>query len=320
MFKQLLVAVAMAASASLALAQQNYPSQPIRLIVPHPPGGVTDILARLVGQKLSENSGWQVIVENKGGGGSTIAENFVAQAEPDGHTIFITGRDVTIRSSLYDKLPYDPDRDFAPVSQLVWSPMVLVANPSLQADDQKALIALAKESPGKIAYASPGNGSGAHLAMEMFAKAVGVDLLHVPYKGPGAATTDLLGGQVSLMFLQMAVALPHLESGKLKAIAFPSPQRSPQLPDLPTVAESGLPGFDVTPWFGIMAPVKTPRPVIDQLSAELVKVMHRPDVAEQLARQGVEAVGGTPDEFAALIAKESPGWKQVVKDAGVRVD
>ncbi len=320
MLQKIFIAALMAASTTAAHAQKDYPSQPIKLIVPHPPGGFTDILARLVSQKMEAHKGWQVIVENKGGGGSTIAENFVAHSAPDGLTIFVTGRDVTIRSSLYDKLPYNPDKDFAPVSQLVWSPMVLVAHPSLPVKSLPDLIAKAKAAPGKFAYASPGNGSGAHLAMEMLATEAGMKLLHVPYKGVGQATTDLLGGQVPLMFLQMAVALPHIRAGKLKAIAMPSPERSKMLPDVPTVAEAGLPGFDVTPWFGIMAPAQTPKDIITKLNAELVKVIREPEVIKQLAKQGVEVVGNRPDEFSALIEKESPKWKKVVKDAGVRVD
>ncbi|VCU68775.1 Tripartite tricarboxylate transporter family receptor [Pigmentiphaga humi] len=319
MFKSVLFAAVLAAHAGAALAQ-DYPSQPIRLVVPHPPGGFTDILARLVSQKLAEDRGWQVIVENKGGGGSTIAENFVSRANPDGYTLLVTGRDVTLRSALYDKLPYNPDKDFAPVSQLVWSPMVLVAHPSLPVQNFQQLVAAAKQSPGKITYASPGNGSGAHLAMEMLEAELGVNLLHVPYKGVGQATTDLLGGQVSLMFLQMAVALPQIRDGKLKPLAVPATRRASMLPDVPTVAEQGVPGFEVTPWFGIMTTAGTPPAVVNKLNEALVKAIQAPDVRKKLSEQGVEAVGSSPAEFTALIAKEAPKWKKLVKDAGVRVD
>jgi tripartite-type tricarboxylate transporter receptor subunit TctC len=314
----LCAALALVAAAAGAQAQDNYPSQPIRLIVPHPPGGFTDILARLVAQRLGANTGQPVVVENKGGGGGTIAERFVATAPGDGYTLLLTARDVMSRGEMHARLPYDPDRDFTPVSLLAWSPTVLVAHPSLAANNPHEFIALVRRSPGKISYASGGTGTGGHVAMEMLARDAGLQMVHIPYKGPAQAMNDVLGGQVPVTLVQVAVALPQIQAGRLKALAVPGSHRLAALPNVPTIAEAAVPGFDVTPWFGILAPGTTPKPVVQKLAAELNKVMASPDVRAELARTGAEAVGSSADDFAALVKKETPKWRRIVREANIR--
>lgn len=305
-----------------ALGQTDaYPSRPIRLVVPYPPGGFTDILGRLIAEKLQPQIGQPVVVDNKGGGGSTIGTGLVAQAPPDGYTLLLVAPDLAINQSLIaGRLTYDARKDFTPIIRAAWSPMVLVAHPSLPAKSVREFVALAKSKPGSINFGSGGNGTGAHLALEMFKSRAGIDVLHVPYKGNGPALTGLLGGEVSAMFLQYAVAKPHIEAGKLRVLGTPSGKRSPALPDVPTIAESGLPGFDVQPWFGIVAPAGTPAPIVNQLNSEMAKVMRRPDVQKQLADQGAEATTSTPAEFASFIESEITRWAEVVKQSGAKAD
>ena len=310
------------AAGTQAFAQQDsFPSKPIRLVVPYPPGGFTDILGRLIAEKLSANVGQPVIVDNKGGGGSTIGSGFVAKAPADGYTLLLVAPDIAINESLIPaKLTYDARKDFAPVILAAWSPTVLVTHPSVRANSVKELIALARAEPGKLNFASGGNGTGGHLALELFKLRAGIDVLHVPYKGIGPAASDLLGGQVSAMFLQYAVAKPQIAAGKLRILGTASGKRSPTMPDVPTIAESGLPGFDVQPWFGIVAPAATPAPIVANLNAEIAKVMRQPDVKKQLADQGAEAVTSAPAEFGSFIDSEIIRWAKVVKESGAKAD
>ncbi|WP_096697981.1 tripartite tricarboxylate transporter substrate binding protein [Polaromonas sp. AER18D-145] len=319
-FAALLTALA-AVAAPAAIAQDAYPARPIRLVVPYPPGGFTDILGRLMAEKLQAGIGQPVVVDNKGGGGSTIGTGLVANAPADGYTLLLVAPDLAINESLMaNRLSYDARKAFAPVMQAAWSPMVLVSHPSLPVKTVAELIALAKAQPGKINFGSGGNGTGAHLALELFRSRAGIDIVHVPYKGNGPATTDLLGGQVSAMFLQYAVARPHIEAGKLRVLATPSGKRSAAMPDVPTIAESGLPGFDVQPWFGVVAPAGTPAPVVNRLHAEMAKVMQRPDVRQKLASLAAEPTATTPKEFATLIDSEITRWASVVKESGAKAE
>jgi tripartite-type tricarboxylate transporter receptor subunit TctC len=289
--------------------------------VPYPPGGFTDILGRLIAERLQPALGQPVVVDNRGGGGgSTIGTAMVATAPPDGYTLLLVAPDLAINESLVSKLSYDTRKDFAPVIQAAWSPMVVVVHPSVQARNIGELITLAKSQPGRINFGSGGNGTGAHLALELFKTRAGIDLVHVPYKGNGPATNDLLGGQIAGMFLQYAVAKPHIEAGKLRVLATPSGKRSPAMGDIPTIAESGLAGFDVQPWFGIVAPAGTPEPIVQRLNTEIARVMQQPEVRTRLASQGAEPTTNTPREFAAFIDAEIARWAQVVKASGAKLD
>jgi tripartite-type tricarboxylate transporter receptor subunit TctC len=310
----------LAASAPLgASAQAGYPDRPLRLVVPYPPGGFTDILGRLIAAHLQPALGQSVIVDNKGGGGSTIGTAFVARAPADGYTLLLVAPDFAINESLMEsRLSYDARKDFAPVIRAAWSPMVLVTHPSLPVKNVAELIALARSRPGKINFASGGVGTGSHLALELFKTRAGVNLVHVPYKGNGPATTDLLGGQIAGMFLQYAVAKPFIESGRLRVLATPSGKRSPAIPDVPTIAESGLPGFDVEPWFGIVAPAGTPGAVVNRLNTEVAKVMREPDVTQKLASLAAVPSTSTPQEFEHFIDTEIVRWAEVVKASGAK--
>ena len=282
------------AAPGLALAQSDpYPSKPIRLIVPYPPGGVTDLLGRLIAERLSERIGLSVVVDNRGGGSSTIGTGMVANASPDGYTLLLVAPDFAINETLVSKLAYNAAKDFTPVIQVAWSPMVLVTHPSVAASSVREFVDLARAQPGKINFGSGGN---------------------------GPATAGLLGGQVSAMFLQMAIARPHITAGKLNALATPSGRRSPAMPDLPTLAESGLPGFDVMPWFGVVAPATSPAPIVNRLNTEIAGIMRQPEVRKQLADQGAEPVANTPAEFAAFIQSEIIRWGKVVRESGARIE
>ena len=313
--------IGIAAAGPAAFAQDAFPSQPIRIVVPYPPGGFTDILGRLIAEKLQAQVGQPVVVDNKGGGGSTIGTAMVARAPADGYTLLLVAPDLAINESLMQgRLSYDARKDFAPVIQAAWSPMVLVTHPSLPAKNFAEFIALGKARPGTLNVASGGSGTGSHLALELLKTRAGVDLVHVPYKGNGPATSDLLSGQVSAMFLQYAVARPHIQAGKLRVLATPSGQRSPAMPDVPTVAESGLPGFDVQPWFGIVAPAGTPEPVVNKLHREIALVMQRPDVRERLTTAAATPATLPPKEFGAFIDSEVKRWAGVVKASGAKAE
>jgi tripartite-type tricarboxylate transporter receptor subunit TctC len=314
-------------AASLAVAAavvgtahaDNYPSKPIRLVVGFPPGGINDIVARVVGQKLGESLGQQVIVENRAGAGGTIGADLVAKAAPDGYTLLLGSvSNVAMAPSQYKSLPYVPTKDFAPVALLAAAPNVLVVNPNFEVSSVKDLIALAKEKPGQITYASAGNGTSNHLTVELLKVLAGIDLVHVPYKGDNPAVTDVLGGQVPMVFPTLPVALPHIKTGKLKAIAVSSEKRTTLMPDLPTVAESGgLPEFAVSVWVGILAPAGTPAEIVERLNAELSGIVSQPETREKLASLGAEPATMKSGEFAAYIRSETEKWSKVAKSANI---
>lgn len=297
-----------------------YPTRPIRLVVGYSAGGATDQIARLMGQKLSEALGQPVLIENRPGAGASIASEAVAKSAPDGYTIFMSTIANTINTSLYPALPFDFARDFAPITLVATIPNVLVVNPGVAAKDLKEFIALAKSKPGEINFASSGSGSSIHLSGELFNLVAGVKLVHVPYKGSAPAMTDLLGGQVQSMFDNMPSALPHIKAGKLRALGLTSAVRSAAAPNIPTLAEAGLPGCEIISWFALSAPAKTPKEVIARLNLEATKALRLADVREKLAAMGAEPAPGTPEALAALIKTETAKWAQVVKQSGARVD
>lgn len=302
-----------------AAAAQQYPAKPVRFVVPFAPGGSTDTLARTLGVKLSDFVGQQVVVDNRPGANGNIGMEIVARAAPDGHTIVLGYiANLAIGPGLYDKLPFDPVRDYAPITQLASSPNVLVAHPSVPARNFKELIALAKAKPGQINFASASVASVGHLTGELLNNLAGIRMVHVPYKGSGQAVTDLLGGHVQLMFSGFSSTLPHIKSGKLRPLVVTGARRSPALPDVPTIAESGFPGFEATAWYGVLAPAKTPKPIVTRLHAEIVKVLQLPDVKERLGNLGFEIVGSTPEQFAAYIKSEISKWEKVVKTSGAK--
>jgi tripartite-type tricarboxylate transporter receptor subunit TctC len=316
-----LPAAAAAACLPGALRAQSFPSRPITLVVPFPAGGTTDILARIVGEFMRTDLGQPVVVDNRAGAGGNIGGQLVARAKPDGYTIFMgTVGTHAINQSLYKKLPFDPIKDFAPLTRVAMVPNLLVAHPSRPYKTVQELIAHAKANPNKVTFASSGNGTSIHLSGELFKSLAKVDMLHVPYKGSAPAVNDLLGGQVDIMFDNMPSALPHAKAGKLRALAVTTARRSPELPDVPTVAEAGVPGYEATSWFGLFAPAGTPAPVISQLTASIAKALNDPDVKKRIAEQGGEPHPESPQEFAAFIQKESAKWAQVVKASGATID
>lgn len=308
------------AGAASAYAQQ-YPGRPIRMIVPFPPSGSTDIMARVLAQKLTERLGQQVIVDNRGGAGGRIGMELAAKAPPDGYTLMMsTSITHTVGVSLYSKLPYNVLTDFAPITMAASVPLLVVVNPSVPARSVKELIVLAKASPGQLNYASPGNGTSGHLAAEMFKSMASVDIVHVPYKGGGPAVMDLIGGQVQMLILSAVATLPHVKSGKLKALALTSLTRSPDLPNIPTVSESGLPGYEVVLWYGVFAPAKTPKAIVTRLNQDVVKIMQSPEMGARLASEGGRPVGNTPEQFQEIIKADVAKWAKIVKDADIKVE
>ena len=300
---------------------QAYPSKPIRWIVTYPPGGPTDFVARAIGARLTAAWGQQVVIDNRPGAGGVIGTELAAKAVPDGYTLlFGTSAGLTINPALISKLPYDPVKDFAPVSLLVINPQILVVNSGVPVNSVKELIAYAKSRPGQLNYASVGQGSPNHLGMELLKAQAGIDMVHVPYKGTGPAVTDLLGGQVQLMFNSMPVVLPLVKSGKLKGLAVGSAQRSPAAPDVPTVAEAGVPGFENVTWYGMFAPAKTSSEVITKLNAQVVKILTDPEMAQRMASQGAEPRSTTPEELAQYMRVEFARWKKVISAAGIKPD
>ena len=303
-----------------ALAQA-YPQKPVRLVVGVPAGGTTDVVARLVGQKLGEQLGQQVVIDNRGGAGGNIGAEFVAKSAPDGYTLFLaTIGTMAINPSLYSKMPFETLRDFAAISQLTSMPQLLVVHPSVPVKHVKELIAYAKSRPGQLTFASGGSGTAIHLAGELFKSMAGVDLVHVAYKGGGPAMTDLIGGQVSLMFDQILTALPHVQSGRLRGLAVTTANRSPAAPQIPTVSEAALPGYAVTTWHGLLAPAGTPREIVNRLSSEAAKALQTPDVREKFASQGVDPISSTPEQFAAMMKSELDKWRKVIAASGTKVD
>ena len=317
---QLAFSVAALAVMVGSASAQTYPRKPIRWIVPFPPGGSTDLLARVVGQKLTEAWGQQVIVENKGGAGGTLGAAEAARAPADGYTLLMGAIHHTIASSVYPKLPYDIQKDFAPITVVAIVPNVQVVNPSVPANSTRELIAYAKANPGKLTYGSAGMGTAHHLIGEQFNLQAGVNILHVPYKGSSPAVADLIGGQVLIMYDTVASCLPHIKSGKLRPLAVATAKRSSALPDVPTIAEAALPGFEVTTWFGALAPVETPKEIVVRLNGEIVKILAMPDVRKRLLDAGAEPVGNSPEQMAAQIKKETGEFAKIVKQAKITVE
>ncbi|HEY5861743.1 MAG TPA: tripartite tricarboxylate transporter substrate binding protein, partial [Casimicrobiaceae bacterium] len=304
-----------------ASTQTPYPTKPVRVVVPFPAGGTTDILARAASQKLSETWGQQALVDNRPGAGGNIGAELVAKAPPDGYTLLMgTVGTHAINASLYPKMPYDHVKDFAPVILVAGVPNVLVVHPSLPVNSVQELIAYAKANPGKLNFASSGSGTSIHLSGELFKVMTGVQMTHIPYKGSAPALTDLVGGQVQLMFDNLPSSLAFIKAGKLRALAVTSAQRSPALPDVPTVAESGVPGFEASSWFGLLAPAGTPRDIVTKINADTQKWLASPDAKDKLAAQGAAAAGGSPEDFAKHIQAETAKWARVVKESGAKVE
>ena len=301
-------------------AEQSYPTRPIRLIVPFPPGGAADAVARIVATPLGDRLGKVVIVDNRPGGGATIGADLVAKAQPDGYTLLYgtPGPQIT-NPYLMKKLPYDPDRDFAPITRIAVVPSVLVIHPSVPAKSVKELIAVAKARPGKINFASSGIGASSHLAGELFKMMAGIDIVHVPYKGSGPALQDLLAGNAQMTIDSLSVYLPHIKSGALRVLATATAERSPLLPEVPPIADT-LKGFDASPMNYISARAGTPRPIIDRLNAEINAVLKSPDVRERLVSLGITAQGSTPEELAAVIKREQAMWKKVIEISGAKAE
>ncbi len=299
---------------------EGYPSKPIRIVVPYPPGGFNDTLARTLGKELTESWKQPVIVDNRPGGGTTIGTNLVAKAPADGHTLLIVSFAFAVNPSLYRELPYDSAGDFAPVILAAGTPNLLVVNPALAAKSVPDFVKIAKSRAGGLNYASAGNGSSNHLSMELFKSLAGLNLVHVPYKGSAPAVTDLIGGQVDAMFDNVPNVIQHVKAGRLRALAVSSRKRSAFLPDVPTVAESGVPDFDVSVWFGVVAPAGTPAPVVAKLNAEMNRILALADVAKLFRAQGVDPRGGSPQEFKAFLHTQTTIWAKVVADSGARAE
>lgn len=317
--KKFAVALMLACSAGGAFAQA-FPSKQIRFLVGFAPGGSTDIVARMIAQEMTKNIGQQVIVDNRPGAGSVIAAELTAKAPPDGYTIFACTTGIfAILPFIQSKLPYDPEKDLAPVTQTGALPYIMVLHPSLPARNVKEFIALAKGRPGQINFASSGIGTASHLSAEYFGSAAKISMTHVPYKGTGNAMADLIAGQVVLLFDQPVSSMPHVKAGKLRVLGITSAKRFSTMPDIPTVDEQGLPGFETVSWSGVCAPGATPKPVITRLQSEVSKVLKMPDIRDRLLRDGIEPVGGTPEEFQAHIKREMQKWGKVVRDAKVAV-
>lgn len=317
---KLLAAAATLAVAGTAAAQGAYPSKPINIIVPFSAGGTTDILARIVGQYLGEELGQPVIIDNRPGAGGNIGGMAAARSPADGYTLFMgTVGTHAINASLYSKMPFDPIKDFAPLSRVATVPNLLVANPAQPFKNVKELIAYAKANPGKVNFGSSGSGSSVHLSGELFKSMAHVDMVHVPYKGSAPAMTDLLGNQISVMFDNMPSAIQHVRSGKLRPLAVTTAKRSRELPDVPTIAEAGVPGYEATSWFGLWAPVKTPADVQQKIHTALVKVLKNPAVIKKIEDQGGDVVIDTQAQFDAYIKTEAAKWGKVVKESGAQV-
>jgi tripartite-type tricarboxylate transporter receptor subunit TctC len=302
------------------LHAQTYPAKPVRVIVGYPPGGTVDFMARIVATKLSDTFKQQVIVDNRPGGGTVIGTEIVARAAPDGYTLLMANIAFGANPALVSKLPYDAVKDFAPVSLVALLPSFLVVHPSLPVRSVRELVALAKAKPGQLSYASAGNGSLLHLTMERFKALAGLNILHIPYKGAAPALSDVLGGQLAIMFIPGPPALQHIKSGRIHALGVTSAARVSLLPDVPTIAESGYPGFELYDWEGIIAPANTPAPVIAKLNAEINTILSTPEVKEYIASQGANATGSTPEELALRIKSEIAIWTDVAKNSGLRVD
>ncbi len=322
--RHLLALLALAGLGLTAHAQPaaaEWPNKPIRWVVPFPPGGAMDAIARTLGEKAAKSLGQPFVIENKPGAGGNIGADFVAKQPGDGYTLMITSIGMATNKPLYGKLSYDPIKDFAPVSLLAVVPNVLVTN-ATQPDVKTArdVIAAARSAPGKLTYASAGNGTSIHLAGEVFTSLANVDMLHIPYKGSGPAVADLLGGQINYMFDSITSARPHIQSGKLRALGVTTAKRSSTLPDVPTLAEAGVPGYEVSPWFAVFMPASTPKTIVSKLNKALLAAMKDPDVVKRFETIGAEPVGSTPDELAKHLARESERWTKLITERGIKLD
>jgi len=299
---------------------QGYPTKSIRLVAPSTPGDAPDVIARLVAERLSAALGQQVVVENRPGAGGVVGSEIVAKSAPDGYTLIMgNAGSHGINAAVYSKLPYDILKDFAPVSQIAVAPNIFVVNPGLPVTTIPEFIAYAKARPGQLSYASGGNGSSSHMSMELLKSMAGIDVVHVPYKGSTPALTDVISGQDAVMSVNMPPAVPHVKSGRLRALAVTTRSRTPSMPDLPTVAES-LPGYETVAWFGVLAPAGTPKDVVNRLSMEIAKIARSPDMRERLEGMGAEPVGSTPEEFGAVMARDIAKWTALAKSVGIKID
>ena len=316
------IAAACLMTGGVAAAQgPSFPNRPVKWIVPFPPAGAMDSIARTLGEQLAHDLGQPFVIENRPGAGGNIGADAVAKSAPDGHTMMIVANGMAVNKFLYDKLPYDPVRSFEPVTLVAIVPNVLVTNAARsKARTVGDVINQARAEPGKATYASAGNGTSIHLAGELFASMARIDMLHVPYKGSGPAVSDLIGGQVDYMFDSVTSAAPHVRSGKLRAIAVTTAKRSSALPDVPTINESGLPGYELTPWFAIFMPAGTPKPIVNRMNTAVREALKAPEVGRRLAAIGAEPVGGTPEQLAAYLDAEMAKWGKVIRERGIRAD
>ena len=315
------IVIAAAAGAAAPAGAQSYPTRPVRVIVPYAPGGATDLTARLVGAKIGEAFGQQVIVENRPGGAGMIGAEIVAKAAPDGYTLLIaTPAEIAINPHLFAKMTYQPERDFAPVSLAASTPLILVVHPAVPAQSVKDLLALARSKPGRMTSASAGTGGVQHMALDLLKMTAKVDIVHVPYKGAGPAIPDLIGGHVDMFFSGMPPALPHVESGKLRALAVTTAKRSAAAPEVPTMAESGVTGFDINNWFAFFVPAGTPADVVARLNTEINRALRLQDVKDRLSPQGAEAVGTSPEELARYARAESEKYARLIRASGAKAD
>jgi tripartite-type tricarboxylate transporter receptor subunit TctC len=317
--RQWIVALGVALASGGAMAQA-WPSKPISLVVPFPPGGTTDVLARALSEKLSQSLGQTVIVENKPGAGATLGADYVAKSKPDGYTLLVGAVHHTIASSVYKKLPYDFQKDFAPITEIALVPNVLVVNANTPAKNVAELVKLAKAQPGKLNYGSNGNGTAQHLIGNQFENMTGTDLVHIPYKGSGPMASDLLGGQITMSFDTIAPVLPHIKAGKLRALAVTTAKRSSALPDVPTLDEAGLKGFNIGTWFGVLAPAATPKNVLVRLNTEMAKVIQSPEFRKRMDEIGAEPIGNSADQMAQQIKVETEKFAKLVRDAKVTIE
>ena len=301
-------------------AAERFPSRPVRMIVPFSPGGATDVPGRILAAKLSELVGQQVVVDNRPGAGGTIGMETVARANPDGYTILMTATPFVISTNLYKNLPFDPLKDFAPITQFGSAPNVLIVHPSLGVTSVAELITLARKQPGKIDYASSGNGSAQHLFGALFLSTAGIEMTHVPYKGSGPATADLLGGQIKVGFPGIAIALQHHKAGRLRALGVTTAKRSPQMPEVPSIAESGVPSYDATSWLGLAAPKATPKAIVTSLHKEIARAMGEPDVRAAFLKTGTDPVTTTPEQYGTFVAAEYAKWGRVIRTIGLKAN
>jgi tripartite-type tricarboxylate transporter receptor subunit TctC len=319
MIRWLLALLAIAGIANASHAQQ-YPTRPIRYISPYPAGGGNDTLLRIIGEKLGDQLGQRIIVDNRPGANTIVGTELLVKSPPDGYTFILLPNSLATNPSFYPKLPYDTMKDVVPVGQIAQSPQMIVAHPSVPSKTLKELLALARAKPGVLSYGTSGNGSTGHLAGILLSMMTGVQLTHVPYKGTAPAVNELVGGHIPLMVSSMIATLPHVRSGKLRIIALTTAKRSQAIPEVPTIAESGVPGYDATLWYGILAPARTPEAIIKRMSAELAATLKNPDVVEKLSSQAVEPHHTSPDQFAALIRTELEKWSKVIRASGVKAD